>query len=333
MKTILVSKTPPGDFKTIQEAVNSVPDNSSETYRIHIKPGVYKEKIFIRKNNLEIYGEDPSETIIEYGDGARKLRDDGKTEYGTFNSAVVLFAGSNITVKNITIENTAGPGNIAGQALAAYVAADRCSFYNCRFLGYQDTIFAGECTDSAMKNLMLPDFFTSSKVNIEHQIIRNYFKDCYVAGDVDFIFGPNCCYFEGCEIYSRKRESEACSYITAASTPASQEYGLVFHNCKLTSDDQKGSVYLGRPWRNYAKTAFISCNMAQHIHPHGWHNWGRTSAEALCGYVEYGCYGDGASTLERALFSKQLTNPEVEEYFSISRVFASPDEWIPDQYQ
>lgn len=329
MKTIIISHSTYGDYKSIQDAVNSIPDNSSERYRIHIKPGIYEEKIFIRKNNIELFGEAPFTTIIKYGDSAKKLRSDSVTEYGTFNSAAILFAGSDITVKNITIENTAGPGNIAGQALAAYIAADKCSFYNCRFLGYQDTIFAGDCNDSAMKNLMLPDFFTDSIVNIKHEVIRNYFHKCYIAGDVDFIFGPNCCYFEECEIFSKKRESEACSFITAASTPASQEYGLVFHDCKITSDDKPASVYLGRPWRNYAKTAFINCRLDAHIHPHGWHNWGKAEAEVLCGYVEYGNSGPGAQSHERASFSKQLTNPEIEKYYAIDRVFSYPDEWIP----
>ncbi|MCC8102021.1 MAG: pectinesterase family protein [Clostridiales bacterium] len=330
MHTIHVSKSAQNGYTSVQEAILAVEDGHEEPVRIHLEPGIYEEKIFVRKENIEITGDDPEHTILRYGDGAGKQRPDGQGEYGTFNTAVLLLAGKNITVRNITIENTAGPGRKAGQALALYAAADRLSFYNCRFLGYQDTIFAGNIAGFWLNdNPLFPDFFTQSAVPIAHKQIRNYFKDCYIAGDVDFIFGPNVAFFDNCEIYSRGR-----SYITAASTPADQEYGFVFWNCALTGLDnmEEGLTYLGRPWRDYAKTAFISCTMGSHICPEGWNNWGKAKAEAVCAYVEYGNKGPGAyqgMTEVRAPFSRQLNNPELLNYFSKEQVLGGEDGWNP----
>ena len=135
MQTIHLSRTDPDAFHSLQEAVLAIPDDRSEPVRILVSPGIYEEKVWIRKENLEIIGEQPENTIFRYGDGARKPRPDGSGEYGTFNTAVLLLAGQNIHVENLTVENTAGPGSIAGQALALYAAADRCSFRNCRFIG------------------------------------------------------------------------------------------------------------------------------------------------------------------------------------------------------
>lgn len=325
METILVSKTKPAAFSSLQAAVNSIDDSHKETIRIFIEPGIYEEKVFVRKENIEIVGSGREQTIFRYGDGARKPRPDGNGEYGTFNTAVIMLAGSDIMVKDLTIENTAGPGHIAGQALAVYVAADRCSFYHCSFIGWQDTVFTG-LTGS---NPMLPDFFTSSTVNIIHKTARNYFYDCFISGDVDYIFGPNIAFFEKCEIFSRKRESEAESYITAANTPAEQEFGLVFSKCRLTGDGDNGSVYLGRPWRDFAKTAFLNCYMDTQICPEGWGNWGKIKAEAVCNYIEHNNSGPGANSGKRASFSKQITNPELTNYFSKENVLMGEDGWNP----
>ena len=325
MQTILVSQTNPEAFSSLQEAILSIDDSHQEKIRILIEPGIYEEKVFIRKENIEIVGSGREKTIFRYGDGARKPRPDGEGEYGTFNTAVIMFAGKDITVKDLTIESTAGPGDVAGQALAIYVSADRCSFHHCNFLGWQDTVFVGLTGSKPM----LPDFFTESSVNIIHKAARSYFYDCFISGDVDFIFGPNVAFFEKCEIFSRKRQSEANSYITAANTPIDQEFGLVFSDCKLTGDAAQESVYLGRPWRDFAKTAFLNCHMGAHIIPEGWGNWGKIKAEAVCSYIEHNNNGPGANTEKRVPFSKQITNPALSEYFSKENVLMGEDEWNP----
>lgn len=337
--TILVATDDSGEFTSLQDAIDHIPDERDYPVTIYLKPGIYEEKVFIRKENINLIGQSASETIIRYGDGAKTLRADG-SEYGTFNSATVLFAGKDIYVENITFENSAGNGKVAGQALAVYIASDRTVFKDCSFLGFQDTIFAGDLNPGTMKRLMLPEAFLNSSVPIYYQNRRNYFDTCYICGDVDFIFGPNTAYFSNCEIFSKRLESECGSFITAASTPVSQEYGFVFYKCKLTSDDKEASVYLGRPWRDYAKTAFLCCELSAHIKPEGWHNWGKANAEVTSCYIEYGNFGQGAYPLKesdkndkkekmRVPFCKQLTNPEVLEYYSLNRVLGGEDNWQP----
>ena len=329
MKNILVSQTAPNAYRTLSEAIPAIEDAPTEPVFVTVEPGIYREKVYIIKENLTIIGSDPETTIFCYDDGAKKQREDGSGEYGTFNTAVMLLAGKNITVENITVMNTAGPGQLAGQALAIYVAADKTSFQNCHFLGFQDTVFVGDLTNDSLKKLMLPPHVQNSPVTIQHKIIRNYFHNCIISGDVDFIFGPNTAYFDHCKIVSKKRESESCSFITAASTPIGQEFGLVFNHCHLVGEDEPSSVFLGRPWRDYAKTAFLNCRMDEHICPDGWHNWGKEKAEVVSCYVEYNNNGPGADAAGRAAFSKQLTNPKLDQYFSVQNVFQMPDEWIP----
>lgn len=328
MTTIHVSKNDPSAFSTLQEAILSIDDRHDETIRIEVAPGIFEEKLFIRKENIEIVGDDPLMTVFRYGDGAKKPRPDGSGEYGTFNTAVIFIAGKDITLRNLTIESTAGPGYLAGQALAVYAAADRLSCYNCRFTGWQDTIFNGDPMTCNMKKLMLPDFFQASEVPIVHKFYRNYFKDCYVCGDVDYIFGPNTAFFDHCEIHSIARVSEEKAYITAASTPAGQEFGLIFSHCRITGEEPD-SVYLGRPWRDCAKTAFICCELGDHICPEGWQNWGKVRAEVLSDYIEYGNFGPGADCSGRSPLSRCLVNPEVETYFSKENVLVGEDGWIP----
>jgi pectinesterase len=155
---------------------------------------------------------------------------------------------------------------------------------NCNILGNQDTLYA------------------SGKG-------RQYFKDCYIEGTTDYIFGSATAYFENCHIHSKKN-----SFITAASTPEGSEFGYVFKNCKLTADDEITEVYLGRPWRIYAKTVFMNCQMGKHILPEGWHNWSKPEAETTTFYAEFENSGEGYQSLNRVSWSHQLDTTEAEKY-------------------
>jgi pectin methylesterase-like acyl-CoA thioesterase len=134
------------------------------------------------------------------------------------------------------------------------------------------------------------------------------FKDCYIEGTTDFIFGPSTAWFENCTI-----KSKADSYITAASTPADVEYGYVFNHCRLIADEGVTKVYLGRPWRPYAYTLFMNCTMGSHIVPAGWENWRNPDNEKTARYAEYNNSGDGADTKQRVAWSRQMTKKEVEK--------------------
>ena len=178
--------------------------------------------------------------------------------------------------------------------------------------------------------------FTGPKEFCERRPGRHYYHQCYIEGDVDFIFGGAVAYFEDCEIFSVKyegklqaKEMESASihgYITAASTPQDQTYGYVFENCRLTSDCPKGSVYLGRPWRSFAKTVFLHCHLGDHIHPAGWHDWDKKDAYETIFYAEYKNVGPGADIEKRASFSQQLCDQEAALY-TVEKVLCCFGHW------
>ncbi len=285
---VVVAKDGSGDYTTLQEAILSIRDYVPERKTIFVKNGIYKEKVVIPANkcNISIVGESMDETIITYNDHA-KIND-----MGTFRSYSFKVEGDNITLYNLTIENNAP---MVAQAVALHLEGTKIALINCKLLGNQDTIFTG--SGSAL----------------------NYFKNCYIEGTTDFIFGPATAWFEDCEIYSKKN-----SYITAASTPEESPYGYVFYHCKLTHNDDVTKVYLGRPWRAYASVLFIDCEMGDHIRKEGWHNWGKESNEATARYMEYNNSGVGADTSGRVKWSKTLTKKEAKA-FRLKKVLDSWD--------
>jgi pectinesterase len=293
---IVVDSKGSGDFKTVQEAINSVSDLKEKETKIYIKNGVYKEKVEVSKNkvNITLIGEDKSKTILTYDDYAPKLNSEGKA-IGTSGSCSFAVSGDNFKAVNLTFENSAGA---VGQAVAVRIDGDKVVFVNCNFLGFQDTIYTKAETS------------------------RQFYKNCYIEGATDFIFGASTAVFDGCEIYSR----QGGYYITAASTIQNKPYGYVFLNCKLTGNAAKGSVYLGRPWRPYAKTVFVNCEMGEHINPVGWHNWSKPEAESTTFYTEYHSSGPGANVASRVNWSHTLTDLEVSTDYTIDKILNG---WIP----
>ena len=290
--TIVVSRDGTGNFRTLQEAIESARAFMDYTVTIYVKNGVYKEKVIVPSwvENIDIIGEDRDKTIITYDDHANI------NKMGTFRTYTVKVEGSDITFKNLTIENNAAK---LGQAVALHTEGDRLKFINCRILGNQDTIYTGA------------------------KFTRLYFKDCYIDGTTDFIFGPSTALFEDCIIHSKRN-----SYVTAASTPKEAKYGYVFKHCKLTAEPGVDKVYLGRPWRPYAYTLFIECELGKHIVPAGWHNWGKQSNEETARYMEYKNTGEGANVSERVAWSKQLTKKEAEAV-TVDAIFGTQSNWNP----
>ena len=290
--TLVVSRDGTGDFRTLQEAVESARAFMDYTVTIYVKNGVYKEKVIVPSwvENIDIIGEDRDKTIITYDDHANI------NKMGTFRTYTVKVEGSDITFKNLTIENNAAQ---LGQAVALHTEGDRLKFINCRILGNQDTIYTGA------------------------KFTRLYFKDCYIDGTTDFIFGPSTALFENCMIHSKRN-----SYVTAASTPKEAKYGYIFKHCKLTAEPGVDKVYLGRPWRPYAYTLFIECELGKHIVLAGWHNWGKQSNEETARYMEYKNTGEGANASERVAWSKQLTKKEAEAV-TVDAIFGTQSNWNP----
>ena len=290
--TIVVSRDGTGNFRTLQEAIESARAFMDYTVTIYVKNGVYKEKVIVPSwvENIDIIGEDRDKTIITYDDHANI------NKMGTFRTYTVKVEGSDITFKNLTIENNAAQ---LGQAVALHTEGDRLKFINCRILGNQDTIYTGA------------------------KFTRLYFKDCYIDGTTDFIFGPSTALFEDCIIHSKRN-----SYVTAASTPKEAKYGYVFKHCKLTAEPGVDKVYLGRPWRPYAYTLFIECELGKHIVLAGWHNWGKQSNEETARYMEYKNTGEGANASERVAWSKQLIKNEAVAV-TVDAIFRTQSNWNP----
>ena len=287
--TLVVSRDGTGEFRTIDEAIEVCRAFMDYTKVIYVKKGVYKEKLIIPSwlTNITICGEDRDNTIITWDDHANIKMPVGGLDseaavkgkpMGTFRTYTLKVQGSYITLKDITIENNAAK---LGQAVALHTEGDHILVQNCRLLGNQDTVYTGVGGT------------------------RVAFYDCYIEGTTDFIFGPSIVWFQNCEIHSK-----ANSYITAASTPAGQKYGYVFYKCRLTADKDVDKVYLGRPWRPFAATIFMDCELGKHIRPEGWHNWNNAKNEETARYAEYGNKGEGASTKNRVKWSKQLSKKE-----------------------
>lgn len=234
--TLFVSRDGTCEFRNIDDAIEVCRAFMDYHKVIYVKKGTYKEKLIIPSwlTNIEICGEDAENTIITYDDHANIKRLDTGKPMGTFRTYTLKIEGSHITLKNITIENNSAR---LGQAVSLHTEGDYLVFTNCRFLGHQDTIYTGVAGT------------------------RLYFKDCYIEGTTDFIFGPSTAWFENCTI-----KSKINSYVTAASTPADQAYGYIFNHCKLIAAEGVDQVYLGRPVC-YLKTYFVynkvHCNKAK----------------------------------------------------------------------
>ena len=295
---IIVAQDGTGDFKTIQEAIDAANTDTAKVL-IFIKNGIYKEKVVIpsSKKALQLTGEDKEKTIITNDDYSGKPNPNSNRNYGTSDSYTLLVRADDVRIENVTIENTWCE---KGQAVSLHIKGTRFTIKNARILGCQDTLL----TDG--------DF------------TYQYYENCYIEGTTDFIFGPATAVFKDCVIKSKKD-----SYITAASTPENQEFGYVFLNCKLTAYANVTKVFLGRPWRPFAKTVFMNCKLGSHIVPEGWNPWPDErfpDKTKTAFYAEYKNKGKGAKTNKRVAWSNQLTKEEAAKY-TLQNIFPKDDFW------
>lgn len=308
IKEIYVSQKGDRDFEEIGLALEAAKRYVDYEVVIHLDPGVYRERIVVAQDNLTLMGKDAEQTVITYSDSAFDLLSDGEKR-GTFRTPTVFIDADYFHACNITFKNEAGQGNIAGQALAVYADGDYLTFEECRFEGYQDTLFAAPLPRKEMQ----PGGFRGPKEFAPRKLGRHYYKKCYIAGNIDFIFGGATAYFEDCEIFMRNREGDVKGYVTAPSTFEEVEYGFVFNRCHFTSDCPPQSAYLGRPWRDYAKTVILNSQIDGHIKEEGWHDWNKKDAWATMYFAEYHNTGEGASQ-NRAPFVHMLSDEEAEKY-------------------
>lgn len=293
-----VARDGSGDFSSIQAAIDATKAFPDKPIVIHIKKGVYNEKLRVYPWNtlLTLRGESANETIISFNDHFDKI-DLGRNS--TFHTYTMKVEANDFKAENLTVINSAGP---VGQAVALHVEGDRCQFINCRILGNQDTLYAaGEGS-------------------------RQYYKNCYVEGTTDFIFGDATAVFDGCTL-----DNKSDSYLTAASTPKNRAFGYVFLNCKITADNGVTKAYLGRPWRDYAKVVYINCELGAHILPEGWANWSGTTRDQTAYYAEYNNKGPGAKTSKRVAWSHQLSKKEAKKYTLATIFSGAGTAWVPGE--
>lgn len=272
-----------GDFRTVQGAINAVPDFRKNETVIFIKKGTYKEKLVLAgsKANVVFIGEDRESTVLTFDDFASKKNRFGE-EIGTTGSTSFFVFGDGFRAENITFANSSGP---VGQAVAVRIEGDQVAFINCHFSGFQDTLYPhGEKS-------------------------RQYYRECIIEGTVDFIFGWSTAVFDRCTIVCKNH-----GFVTAPSTNEGTAFGFVFLDCRITGSASEGSFYLGRPWRPFAKSAFLRCEMGDMIKPEGWHNWDKQDAEKTTFFAEYKNSRSGFSGVKRVSWSHQLTDEEASGY-------------------
>src|SRR5947209_4696312 len=293
---IVVALDGSGQFKSVQDAIMSVPSGSrTKPVVIHIKPGVYRELIYIQREKrfFHLVGEEAEKTVLTFDLHANMIGQNGKP-ITTFRTPSTVIDADDVTAENITFENSAGP---VGQALAIRVDGDRVEFRHCRFLGWQDTILLNRG--------------------------RQYFEDCYIAGHVDFIFGAATAWFEHCHIHCLRD-----GYITAASTPDNQPFGFVFSHCKITGASPSVRTYLGRPWRAYSNVIYLNTEMSEVVRPEGWHNWNFPEREKTARYAAFSNTGPGANPRSVVALCRRCTKSEAKA-ITVEKVLRGTDHWNP----
>ena len=321
-KTVVVSGNGDGDYTSVQAAVNDLRTPA----RILIRSGEYREKVIVDRDNVRLIGEDPERTVLAWNGCAKDRYPDG-TEKGTFLSATLIVTGRDVTAENLTVRNDAGDGRKAGQAVAVYAAGDRGIWKNCRLEAHQDTLFCGPVRlpntreDIGGRTAGAEEAFRVEDGPLTRS--RQYFERCLIRGDVDFIFGPYRCWFEECTLFMNERGG----WYTAANTNEAQPYGFVFHRCFLTGACEPGKAFLGRPWRKFARTVFLACEMDGHVAPEGFSDWDAERAVTdRCG--EWYTVGARADQRTRHPAQKRLTDAEAAE-ITPERVLGGADGWNP----
>lgn len=296
---LVVASDETGQFKTVQAAVDSIPEGNTEPRLIVIKPGTYKEQVVIQAAKpfitLRGAGKDPRKTIITF-DRYATIEDPKapRKRIGVAGSETVSIEADNFTAENITFENTAG--RIAA-AMAIRTVGDKQIFRNCRFLSWQDTV----CLNGK----------------------RMYFSDCYAEGRVDFVFGSATAVFEKCHLHATDG-----GVITAASTKPETPFGLVFLKCRVTCKEDRS--YLGAPWQSGAAIAFIECELGENLWPQGWTEWKGEEHHKTARFVEYNNTGPGAHPDKRPAWTRQLSDAEARSH-TIENILGGTDGWNPKQ--
>lgn len=304
---ITVALDESGRFTSIQEAVDALPATGGT---IRLSAGTWQERVEIRKPNVTIIGQGSDVTRICAGYSANMTMPDGSRR-GTFRSYTLLVFANHFHAEGICVENTAGPGRLAGQAIAVYAEGDRISFKNCRILGAQDTLFTGPLPPKEIEK----GGFTGPTKDAPRIPGRQLYESCFIAGEIDFIFGSARAYFYDCTLFAVDSGRFPDAFYCAPSTQEGEPFGYVFEHCRFTGDCPKGSAFLARPWRDFAKAVFLNCRMDASVNPLGVDDWNKPQTHTSAFFAQYGCSGEGAGSPDtRASFLHFLTGEEAAAY-------------------
>ena len=293
--TVTVSLDGTKDFKSIYEALISL-GSDEEPVTVKVSAGIYHERVNLKRNNVTLLGDENGETVITASEYAFKDHEDG-LKLGTFRTATFMADCDNFTARNITFENAAGQGAKVGQAIALYADGMNQRYENCRMLGFQDTVFTAPLPPKEYQK----NGFIGEKQFAPRRDSDIVFERCRIEGNIDYIFGSAKALFKDCVLFTRKREDDGICFVTAPSTPEKNEVGYVFKNCRFESDGKKGSVFLARPWREFACLSIIDSYMDESVNEIGYDDWNKPH-EGLR-FSERGSFGPGASKA-RAPFVK-----------------------------
>lgn len=309
-KPVIVSTNGAMGFKSVQQAVDALPEDGGV---IKILSGIYRELVTVSKPHVRMEGDkkDPSKVVIVFNNSHG-------TVGGTLKSATVSVWGDDFFAEGITFANDFSVNRPlapeGAQAVALLVKGDRGVFRNVRMIGAQDTLYAGSKSCASEDGPCVP--------------ARQYFSDCYIEGNVDFIFGDAQAYFENCQIHATSHETV---FLTAQSKHYPEEAsGYVFERCAITAAPGAEHVFLGRPWRSFSTVVFLNANLQAPIEPAGWREWRVGDSESLktVFYAEFESKGQGADISHRDLHSKQLTEDEAQK-FSVKTFLSGADHWNP----
>ena len=323
----IIAKDGSGDFTSIQQAIDAIPGGSRAPTILLVRMDEYQERVVVDKDNVRIIGEARDRTVVT-ATGCALDKDENGQDRGTFLSATFTITGHNVEVENLTIRNDAGDGRQVGQAVAVYAAGDRGVWRNVRMIAHQDTLFCGPLMPKVVDFIAPRQGRAEVVASVGDSTLthsRQYFEDCYIQGDVDFIFGPYRCWFERCTLFMNARGG----YYTAANTPEGQPFGLVFHRCRLTGECEEGQAYLGRPWRKFCRTLFLECEMDEHVAPLGFIDWDDVRLITdRCG--EFATSGARADQEPRHPKQKRLTERDAA-CVTLAEVVGGWDGWRPDR--
>ncbi|KAI4377495.1 hypothetical protein MLD38_015109 [Melastoma candidum] len=301
---VIIAKDGSGNFTTINAALAAMPKEYTGKYIIYIKAGTYNETVVVTTNMIN---------VLMYGDGSQKTIITGNKNYvdgvSTYLTASFAALGEGFMAQAMGFRNTAGPDK--HQAVAIRVQADRAILLNCRFEGYQDTLYA--------------------------QTHRQFYRSCVIAGTVDFIFGDAAAIFQNCLIIVRKPLDNQQNIVTAQGrTDRHETTGIVIQNSRIVSDKELVPVknvipsYLGRPWKEFSRTIIMECSIDNFIHPDGFLPWMGDFALDTLYYAEYDNKGPGAKLDGRvhwAGYKRKFTRQDAMK-FTVGPFLEQNDTWV-----